>query len=82
MKVCKEEKKMLIDWGYSEEDIEQINRLKYKFTLYDENGKSKNITQKEAKQILNLEDFLTGIARSAFHSTASRGNILIESNLF
>lgn len=82
MKVCKEEKKMLIDWGYSEEDIEQINRLKYKFTLYNENGQIKKITQKEAKQILNSEDFLTGIARSAFHLTASRGNILIESNLF
>lgn len=85
MKVYKKEKEMLTNWGYTEDDIQQIERLKYDFTLYDEKygeNNSKKITQKQARELLSLEDFLSGIARAAFHWTAARNNILIRSNLF
>lgn len=76
MKLAKKEKEILINWGYSENDIKQIERLKYKFTIYNE-----RISCKKVKELIKPEDFLSGIARSAFHCTAIREDILIESNL-
>lgn len=63
MKLNKKEKTMLIDYGYSNEDIE------------------KKLTEKETRTLLTIEEFLTEIARSAFHKTSCRNDILIESNL-
>ena len=79
MMLTKKEKEILINFGYSENDIKQIERLKYKFTIYNDNER---ITCKKARELIKLEDFLSGIARAAFHCTALRENILIESNLF
>lgn len=38
MQLNKEEEKKLIDWGFSEQDIKQIRRLRYTFTLYPINN--------------------------------------------
>ena len=81
MKLSEYEEKVLTDMGYTLEDIKQIKRLSYKFT-----ANCKSISQKQAKEILDETDFLSGIGRSAFHKTSYRENkgigILIESNLF
>ena len=81
MTLDKHEEKVLVNMGYTLEDIKQIKRLGYKFSI---NGKP--ISQKQAKEILTETDFLSGIGRSAFHKTSYRENkgrgILIESNLF
>lgn len=80
MKLNEKEKNMLIKWGYSNEDIQQIEHLKYTYTLVNKNVEKK-LLEKEARKILTVEDFLSGIARSAFHKTASREDVFIESNL-
>lgn len=81
MKLNEHEEQELTNMGYTLEDIKQIKRLRYKFIV---NGKQ--ISQKQAKEILTETDFLSGIGRSAFHKTSYRINkdigILIESNLF
>ena len=85
MKLNEKEEQILINFGYSLEDIKQIKLMKYKFYLY-ENNVNRKISQKEAKQILSLKDFLSGIGRASFHRISMRKNsdmkVLIESNLF
>ena len=87
MQLNKEEEKKLIDWGFSEQDIKQIRRLRYTFTLYPiNNTNSKKISTILARELLSNEDFLSGLGRAAFHRTASReclnkNTIIIESNL-
>lgn len=80
MKLNKKEKTILINYGYSNEDIQQIEHLKYTYILCNKNIEKK-LTKKETRNILTIEEFLTGIARSAFHKTSCRNEILIESNL-
>ena len=81
-KLTQEEKHLLNEWGYPCEDFEQIERAmlksktKYRLISLKENGneESKNITREEAIGILGKRDYLSGIARSAFHWTAYREN--------
>lgn len=89
MKLNKNEEKILIDWGCTLEDIKQIKRLRYKFTLCSKDGNEEKISIEKAKKNLSEKDFLSGIERAAFHRTSYRETInkkyqgiLIESNLF
>ena len=86
MKLNKEEKKLLKEFGYSEEDLLQIQNLKFTFKLYKGAIMGEKITIKRAKKILGTIDFLSGIGRASFHWTAFRstndGGIYIQSNLY
>lgn len=71
MKLTNEDKTLLLDWGYTEEDFAQIeeafqkNKTKYKLG-------STSISRDEALRLLGRRQYLSGIARSAFHYTAAR----------
>lgn len=80
MKLLKEDKKMLLNWGYLEEDLKQIQRAinKTNYILTDKQTENK-ITSEKAKDILGTEKFLSGISRSAFHWSAMRDNIYFDS---
>ena len=75
MKLNEKEKRILKSWGYMEEDFPQIEEAAKKttYTLYNElNGRKKRIGIKEAIELLGIEDFLSGLSRSAFHWSACR----------
>lgn len=76
-KLEKRQKEKLLEWGYKEEDIVQIEEAltKTTFTMHFnklDGMKDKKITQYEAMWHLTPEDFLSGLGRSAFHFTSSR----------
>jgi len=76
MKLTGEDKKLLTEWGYPEEDFNQIERATTKTTYaLSENGKiHSKVTADEAIDILGREDYLSGMGRSAFHWSACREN--------
>ena len=89
MKLNESDKKILLDMGYPTIELEQIERLRYKFTVYYKNGSKNEIKLQEAREILSNNDFLSGIGRAAFHCTSYRESnknnhegVLIKSNLF
>lgn len=71
MKLTNEDKDLLLHWGYSEKDFTQIEeafqKSKTKYTLG-----SFSISREEALRVLGRRQYLSGIARSAFHWTAVR----------
>ena len=71
MKLTSEDKQLLISWGYAENDFRQIEeamqKSKTKYTLG-----SFQISRDEALRLLGRREYLSGIARSAFHYTAAR----------
>lgn len=76
-----EEKCILKSLGYSSEDFEQIERAMQKskttyklVSLKNGSEKSKFVDKETAICILGNIDYLSGIARSAFHWTAYREN--------
>lgn len=71
MQLNKDEMKILTNLGCTPQDIEQIKRLRYKFTLYYKNGNGSNISMESAKEKSNTEHFLAGIERSAFHCSGT-----------
>ncbi len=71
MKLNKEDKELLIEWGYLDEDLDQIERATTK-TVYEINDKK--ISAKKAIELLGREKYLSGIGRSAFHWSATRSN--------
>ena len=96
MKLKEEQRKYLAGNGYSPYAITQIEQaLKRKNTQYmilpgnATHCCGKIISRERALELLGLESFLSGIARSAFHWTAARttedGRMTIlfdSSNLF
>lgn len=64
-----EDKKQLLDWGYLESDLDQIERAG-NVTIYEINDKVANREEVIAK--LGREDYLNGLSRSAFHWSAMR----------
>lgn len=74
MKLTKKEIEILYGYGYPDEDIPQIEEAISKTKYYDcDNlGHEKRISIKKAKELLGIESFLSGIARSAFHFTSFR----------
>jgi len=71
MKLTSTDKELLINWGYREEDLNQIERATTK-TTYEMNGKK--ISVNEVLEVLGRETYLSGISRSAFHWSAVRNN--------
>lgn len=71
MKLTIEDKEILTKWGYPESDFKQIEKAITK-TIYE--TKEGKITKEEALNILGKREFLSGIARSAFHWSACRNN--------
>ncbi len=64
---------ILRKWGYSEEDIKQIKTSGKYLKLTDITTlRPKRLLQFQAKQILGEEEFISGMARAAFHFTAER----------
>ena len=75
-----EDKKILEDFGYHEEDWAQIERCANEsvYLLNDE----KSIPLSETVSLLGKEAFLSGIARSAFHFSAVRETLDGEHEIF
>lgn len=71
MELTEKDKAMLREWGHPESDFRQIEeafkKSKTKYELGD-----KPISREEAISLLGREQYLSGIARSAFHYTAVR----------
>ena len=71
MKLTVDDKKMLLERGHPESDFRQIeealqkSKTKYKLGAIP-------ISRDEAIRLLGQRQFLSGIARSAFHVTAAR----------
>lgn len=74
MKLTNKDKEYLIAIGYSDNDLtaieDAIRNIRYEVEVFD--SIPINITQKEAIRILGREEFLNGVARTTFHSSAVR----------
>lgn len=70
MKLTQNDRDYLKSVGYSEEDMDQIERATTK-TVYTLNNKEK-ISCMQAVELLGRKNFLCSIGRSAFHRGASR----------
>lgn len=65
------DKELLRSWDHPESDFQQIEQAMQKSkTTYKMDGK--RITRDEAQTLLGRREWLSGIARSAFHFTAAR----------
>lgn len=66
--------KLLTEWGYSQEDVKQcddaVKQCKYIYS--DENSKRHRISCKRAREVLGELEWVSGIARAAFHWSAWR----------
>ena len=71
MKLTKEDKELLKNWGHEERDFNQIEEATIKTTYKTNRNK---ITANEALDILGRKVYLSGISRSAFHWSACRQN--------
>lgn len=69
MRLSVSDKNFLSEIGYSEFDCKQIERASGK-TCYE--YENKRIGQKRAIELLGRENYLSGLARSAFHWSATR----------
>lgn len=78
MTLSKKDKEQLLNWGYNPEDMPVIenainNGMEF-ITLFP-NGENRNhITAEGAKRLLGTKEFLSGVGRSTFHSSAIREN--------
>lgn len=69
--LTKEDKKLLLDAGHKEEDLDQIQQAADKRkTTYTIDGK--DATREQVIKLLGREKYLHGLSRSAFHYTASQ----------
>lgn len=76
MKLTETERIFLKKRGYSDKDFSQIEMAIdiSEYHLYNNQEKSVSITSEKAIKLLGKEEFLSGIARSAFHWSAVRVN--------
>ncbi len=74
MKLTDNDKKILMDWGYFEEDLSQIEKATRRtiYTISRSGEKEGKIPCLKAVELLGRETFLSGIARSAFHASSVR----------
>lgn len=71
MKLTDTDKAQLAEWGYSENDVRQIQEAASRSnTIYTMGGQ--RISREEAITRLGRKEYLSGISRSAFHFTCSR----------
>lgn len=81
MKLTREDKIMLSNWGFGPEDFPQIQAaFSISRTKYRLNGEP--IGREQAVRILGRERYLSGIARSAFHRSAVRESVSGERVFF
>lgn len=71
MKLTKQDKELLTNWGYPKEDFEQIEEATRK-TVYEMNDEK--ISTNTVIEVLGRETYLSGISRSAFHWSSYREN--------
>ena len=75
-KLTNKDKKLLKEWGYSDEDMLQIeegaNVGTITFTYKANKSQEHIITPQKAIRIIGREQFLSGLSRSAFHWSAIR----------
>lgn len=64
------DKKLLVFWGFEPKDFPQIELAMQKTTFEDENANL--LSAKEAEKYLGHKEFLSGLARCAFHGSAVR----------
>ncbi len=72
-----DDKDLLRSWNHTDRDIDQISDAirRTTYTAYiPGTTRGKRISADAAVEILGRKDFLSGIARSAFHFTALRVN--------
>lgn len=71
-----EDKKILLDWGNREEELDQIELEANvcEFTQCYKSKPDRKITREEAIKILGRREFLSGIERTAFHYNCGRMN--------
>lgn len=71
-----EDKNVLLEWGYPEEDLDQIELEANvcEFTQCYKTKADKVITRDEAIKILGRKEWLSGISRTAFHWNCGREN--------
>lgn len=71
LKLKSEDKALLLFGGYEERNFPQIeNALRKRMTTYKLGNKP--ISREKAIAFLGMRDFLSGVARSAFHWLAAR----------
>ena len=71
MKLTNEDKALLRQWGFLDEDLPQIElAMQSRYTKYKLGNKA--ISRERALGLLGRHKYLSGIARSAFHYTAAR----------
>lgn len=71
MKLTSEDKDLLRQWGYVDKDFPQIEfAMQARYTKYKLGNKA--ISRGRALGLLGRPQYLSGIARSAFHYTAAR----------
>jgi len=71
MKLTNNDKELLKEWGYQDDDMKQIEQATRK-TDYEIDGEK--ISTKKALDVLGREKYLNGISRSAFHWSSTRSN--------
>ena len=83
MKLTTKDIELLKSWGYLQEDIPQIQKAisRSSYSLYNGKTDEENfISASEALDILGRKEFLSGIARSAFHwgscRETSKGDVI------
>lgn len=69
MKLTKADKALLLDMGHPESDFRQIEEATRR-TVYEYDGRQ--IGREEAITLLGRRSYLAGIARSAFHWSATQ----------
>lgn len=69
MKLTPDDKVVLLDMGYEESDFRQIEEATRR-TIYRYDGRK--IKLEEVIALIGRRDFLSGVARSAFHYSAGR----------
>lgn len=73
MKLTNEDIQLLQSWGHPQSDMKSIQYACNHVKMTLSNGYDHNpINSKDAIKVLGRETFLSGVARAAFHATASR----------
>lgn len=71
MKLTSNDKELLKEWGYKDNDMGQIEEATRR-TIYKMDGEK--ISTKKALEELGREEYLSGISRSAFHWSSARNS--------
>lgn len=70
-KLTKQDKKMLLNWGHAEQDFPWIQKAANSGCRY-KNEKGEQLTTEQVIKILGREEWLSGLARAAYHWTSER----------